>query len=62
MTFDQFVTLVEKMRSCQDGFFKADKNSSARRTFLLESKAYEGMVDKFIKEFKTNQKQTNIFE
>lgn len=43
------------MRQAQDGFFKADKNSSARVVFLKESKAYEKMVDDKIKEFKSTQ-------
>lgn len=51
----EFVNLVEKMRQAQDGFFKADKNSSARVVFLKESKAYEKMVDDKIKEFKSTQ-------
>lgn len=55
MSYYEFMTLVEKMRSAQDGFFKSDKNSSARQVFLKESKAYEKMVDDHIKAMNSNQ-------
>jgi hypothetical protein len=55
MTHEAFIELVSKMRSAQTGFFSSDKNSSARQVFLKESKAYEKMVDDYIKESKSNQ-------
>lgn len=58
MNYEEFINLVERMRSAQDGFFKSDRNSSARTVFLKESKALEKMVDDHIKAAKS--KQINI--
>ena len=50
-----FVNLVRSMRNAQKDYFKQrDQNA------LLESKRYEGLVDKFIKRFDEKNKPSEI--
>jgi hypothetical protein len=54
---NDFEKLVDKMRTAQKNFYKADRNSRERQEFLRESKELERSVDRVLKEKKSGQEK-----
>jgi hypothetical protein len=59
-TLKEFALLVQKLRTAQRGYFKAQPGTAAKYTFLDESKKLEKQVDQALEDVLTEQR--SLFE